>query len=384
MHTLPVPSAIAKAHCDQLLGQIVAKIAAQGPISFADYMHQCLYAPGLGYYSAGSRKFGQAGDFVTAPEISPLFSHCLARQCAQVLTDVSGGDILELGAGSGKMALEILRELERLNTLPARYLILEVSADLRARQQDFIEQQAPEYLKRITWLDALPDMPIKGVILANEVIDAMPINKFHIDNGVKECLVDYQNEKLIWKIGQPRDPNLTKCVQDLQIDFANGYESEINLMLSSWVASLSDVLAQGVMLFIDYGFPQHEFYHHDRHMGTIMCHYRHRAHQDPFFLPGLQDVTAHVDFTAVAKAGVQAGCDVLGYTHQAGFLLGCGLAQMLDQNEDEVARFQRNQQIKQLTLPSEMGELFKVIALAKNHVEPLIGFALLNQLERLG
>ena len=383
MNTLPTPDPLAKAQCEQVLAHIRKEIRRQGPISFARYMELALYAPGLGYYSGGARKFGESGDFITAPELSPLFSRCIAKQCGQVLKDLGGGDILELGAGSGVMALEILKELDRLQQLPRRYYILELSAELKDRQRQLFKKEGSKYLSIIEWLNGLPSDGIQGVVLGNEVIDAMPVHKFKQQNGVKEITVDYKKGQLQWRVDKPSAVELEKSILDLGIDFAQGYESEINLWLGVWVASLSDSLKQGLILFIDYGFPRHEYYHPERHSGTVMCHYRHRAHADPLILTGIQDITAHVDFTAVAEAAVRSGLDVSGFTHQAGFLINCGITEMLEPVDDETLQFNVNQQAKRLMLPGEMGELFKAIALTKNYDETLLGFVTMDQRERL-
>ncbi len=378
---IPTPDPIAKAHSEQLQTLIAAEIAAKGPMTLARYMQMALYQPGFGYYSAGAHKFGEAGDFITAPELSPLFAKCLANQCQQVLSTLPGGDIVELGAGSGVMALELLKALQAQAALPQHYYIVEVSADLRQRQQQLL-RQAPELYVRVQWLDALPSEPINGVIVGNEVVDAMPVHKFKQRDSLQECYVDYQAGHFEWIEAKPSDPLLQQRVDALGIQFAPGYESEMNLLLPAWIASLANCLQQGVILLIDYGFPQHEYYHPDRSMGTLMCHYRHRAHDDLFFLPGLQDITTHVDFTAIAQAAVDNGLDVVGFTHQAGFLMNCGITQFLTASDD-LQQFNLNQQVKRLTLPSEMGELFKAIALSKHFDAELIGFRQMNQLERL-
>ena len=382
-HKLPAPNQIAKRHSDQLCSKIRSEIMSRGPISFARYMELALYAPGLGYYSAGAQKFGEAGDFITAPEISPLFSRCLAQQCAQVLSDMGGGVIIEFGAGTGIMALELLKALKKKNQLPESYLIVEVSADLRDRQQTLFQQQAPELLPLVKWHNTLPSEKITGVILGNEVIDAMPVHKFKNQQGIKEYYVDDQGNHFVWQMGDPSTPKLTEAVKLLAVDLPDDYESEINLWLLPWISSVSDILLAGIVLLIDYGFPRSEYYHPQRSMGTVMCHYRHYAHHDPFLYPGLQDITAHVDFTAVANAALANGLDVLGYTHQAAFLLGCEIDTLLLDPSDVKNYYQQAQAVKRLTLPSEMGELFKVIALGRRCHTPLMGFSLFNQREKL-
>lgn len=379
---LPQPDAEAAAHSRRLAALIQAEIqAAGGHITFARYMELALYAPGLGYYSAGARKFGAQGDFVTAPELSPLFARCVARQCGQVLRILGGGDLLEVGAGSGKMAGDVLRELEVLQALPEHYYILELSADLRARQHATLVQAVPHLLTRVIWLDTLPAR-LRGVIVANELLDAMPVHRFIMDvSGPREVYVARHNDGFSWRGGPLSDAALTARIQAINAELhavgeelAPGYQSEINLAADGWVRSLAEVLEAGLILIIDYGFPRREYYHPQRSTGTLMCHYRHRAHADPLILLGLQDITAHVDFTAVAEAASAAGLTVAGYTTQASFLMACGLAEMSADVPDTRQRLAIAQQIKTLTLPGEMGELFKVLALTRALCGPLQGF----------
>ena len=300
-----------------------------------------------------------------------------------MLSTINKGSILEFGAGSGVMALEILKELERQQALPKHYYIMEVSADLRERQQTLFKEKSPEFLPIVQWLDELPAQKFKGVILANEVLDAMPVHKFKIQGGIQEYYIDYSAEKLQWHLNKISTLELEKQINQLNINFAEGYDSEINLLLPAWIASLSDILQQGLILLIDYGFVRHEYYHPDRSCGTLMCHYRHRAHPDPLIFPGIQDMTAHVDFTAVAEAAINNGLTVSGYTHQAGFLINCGITEWLAEAKDAREQIKLNQQVKRLTLPSEMGELFKAMALTKNYETPLLGFSGMSQMEKL-
>ncbi len=384
---LPVPSAEALAHSERLAALIREAMAtAGGCLGFDQYMELALYAPGLGYYSAGSRKFGEAGDFVTAPELSPLFSRCLARQCAEVLAAIHDGAILEFGAGSGVMAADILGELERCDALPSKYYILELSADLRERQQETLRQRVPQLSERIVWLDGLPDAGFRGVVLANEVLDAMPVQRFRIDNnGPRElCVASYGEDFVL----QRREPaaellqRLRRLQEECSLD--EGYESEINLRAEEWVRGLGEFLTEGVALLIDYGFPRSEFYHAQRSRGTLMCHYRHRAHEDALILPGLQDITAHVDFTAVAEAAVDTGLSVRGYTSQADFLIANGLTAFLAEAQgDAREQLTLSAQVKRLTMPGEMGELFKVMALSRGWQGTLQGFALRDNRGRL-
>jgi SAM-dependent MidA family methyltransferase len=342
-------------------------------------MEMALYAPGLGYYSAGARKLGAHGDFVTAPELSPLFSRCLARQCAQVLQEI-GGDILELGAGSGTMAADILLELALLNRLPNRYLILEVSADLRERQRVTLTERAPQLLSLVTWLDALP-IDLVGVVIANEVLDALPVQRFAIRGGQVNALgVTWQLGKLDWSEVHA-DKQLEYAVRAIEEyvghTLPDGYTSEINLRLRSWLAGIAASLQRGVMLFVDYGLPRAQYYSRERTRGTLLCHYRHRFHDDALLYVGLQDIGTWVDFTAVAEAAVESDCSVVGYTTQAHFLIGCGIDKLLaDLAEQELeSRLQIGKQAMVLTLPGEMGERFKAIALGKSWDLPLIGFS---------
>ena len=383
---LPAPSEEAQAHSDELHKHIVSLIEASGgQISFAEFMQQALYAPGLGYYSAGSHKLGEQGDFTTAPELSPMFSRCIASQCAPVLQELAHADVLEVGAGSGIMAADILAELEQLNALPHAYFILELSAELRERQQQTIKLHVPHLYDRVRWLDALPESGFRGVVVGNELLDAMPVQRFVVEQGaVHEVMVAIdEKEEFTWQQG-PADDALTTAVKHLEEQrgeaFADSYSSEINLAAQAWITSVAGMLQQGLVLLIDYGFPAHEFYHEQRGMGTLMCHYRHRAHGDPFTYVGLQDITTHIDFTAMAEAADEAGLDVAGFTTQAHFLMGLGIEQMVTADADTI---KAAQQIKQLVLPSEMGELFKVIAFSRDIEISLDGFSLQDHRNRL-
>lgn len=380
---LPPLDADAEAHGVRVAQHLRSVIAeAGGVIPFSRFMEQVLYAPGLGYYSAGSRKFGEAGDFVTAPEISPLFARCLANQFSTVLAALGGGDVLEIGAGTGRMAADTLKELERLGWLPDRYRILELSGELRQRQHETIAASVPHLLARVEWLDVLPSEGIRGVVVGNEVLDAMPVTKFRATAaGLFELGVGVAGEDFVWR-EFPASDHLSARITELRCevdgDWSRGYESEINEALPSWINGLAAALDAGLILFFDYGFPRREYYHADRVAGTLMCHYRHRAHTDPLVLAGLQDITAHVDFTAVAEAAHAAGLDIEGYTTQANFLLGADINRYLeDESLSAQERLQLAQGTKKLVLPSEMGELFKVIGLSRDlDAPPLTGFAL--------
>lgn len=372
---LPVPTPDALAHSQRVAAHLRALIdAAGGWISFAQFMEAALYAPGLGYYAAGAMKFGAAGDFVTAPEMTPLFGRTLAHAMAPVLAETDG-EVLELGAGSGRLAVDMLGELARLDALPARYCILEVSADLRARQQDTLARELPQLAGRVHWLDALP-AHFSGVILGNEVLDALPVALVHwTEDAPLSRGVIVEGDAFAWQDRPIGDPLLRARADTLNL--APGYLSEINLAADALTASLAQVMDRGVILMIDYGFSAAEYYHPQRHMGTLRAHYRHHALDDPFYLPGLCDLTAHVDFSAVARAGAAAGLALAGYTSQASFLLNSGLTELLMQTPpaDAAAYLPQANAVQRLVSPAEMGELFKVIALSKGGIAPLAGFA---------
>ncbi len=366
---LPPPAALELSSRLQMLirGEIQS---AGGWISCARYMELALYAPGLGYYSAGSRKLGAAGDFITAPELSPLFSRTLARQLAELLAqDIP--DIIELGAGSGALAAVLLAELAMLDRLPQRYLILEVSADLRQRQQAHLAATVPQFADRVSWLDQLPDQ-LHAVVIGNEVLDALPVHRIRTNQGsIEEIGVVTDSDGFAWAC-RPASAELAAAAQTHALP--DDYETEIGLAAPALIASLAQRLTRGALLFIDYGFPAHEFFHPQRNRGTLMCHYRHHAHADPFLWPGLQDITAHVDFSAVARAG--NGLELLGYTGQAQFLINCGITELLAAvPAADTARYAPlAAQAQQLLSPAEMGELFKVIALGRGIPLPLTGF----------
>ncbi|MDR3393240.1 MAG: SAM-dependent methyltransferase [Sulfuriferula sp.] len=380
--SLPVPTPAAQAISEQLTQRIAREIAESGWISFARYMELALYAPGLGYYSAGAAKFGAAGDFVTGPEISPLFGRSLAHQVAQVLT-ITGGNVLEVGAGSGRLACDLLAELARLDRLPQRYCILEVSADLRERQQQLIAGELPALAERVVWLDSLP-ATFTGCIVGNEVLDAMPVHVLHWhDGGVAERGVAWEHQRFVWRDRALPDGHLRELAQ--AIPAGDDYISEIGLAAQGFIGSLAQCLSVGVVILIDYGFGESEYYHPQRDQGTIMCHYRQHAHDDPFYLPGLQDITAHVDFTAVTVAAIDAGLNLAGYTSQAQFLINCGITDLLAQTpaDDAAAYIPQVTAAQKLMSPAEMGELFKVLALSRGLDMPLLGFTQGDQRRRL-
>lgn len=394
---LPQPGEDALRHSRQLEALIQEEINdSGGRISFRRFMERALYTPGLGYYQAGARKFGEAGDFVTAPEISPLFARCLAEQCRQVLSDLDGERVIvEFGAGSGALAVDLLAALECQNALPDRYLILEPSADLQQRQYQRVQETVPHLLERVSWLRDLQGESWCGVVIANEVLDAMPVHRLAFDGkDVQECYVELEEGRFVWRLDQLSCVELQTAVSHIRryLDDAvmpSPYVTEVNLAGEAWIKTLSQHLQQGVALLIDYGFNASAYYHPQRDQGTLMCHYRHRFHDDPFKLVGLQDITAHVDFTAMAESAYQSGLRVAGYNTQAHFLLATGLTQFLehtdgDENENTIVlRSKLAQEVKKLTHPEEMGELFKVLAVAKAYDEPLMGFQLQDLRGRL-
>lgn len=368
-------------HQQRVKQHINSILSKSGHVSFFDFMNQVLYAPGLGYYQAGSHKFGEHGDFVTAPELSPLFGWALANQCAHILRALGNGCVLEFGAGSGQLALDVLRRLRELDQLPEQYCIVEISADLVERQRQTLAKE-PELLQRVTWLSALPENFV-GVVLANEVLDAMPIELFcwhedQVHRGLVGALD--QQWQMLWQV-QSKEW-LPAAIQPYLDQWPQPYLSEFNPMLASWVEQLYLSMRAGVVLLIDYGFPACEYYHSDRQQGTLMCHYRHYAHTDPLIYPGLQDITAHVDFSAVAHAASDCGFAVSGFASQANFLLACDiLGGVSSANQQQSMR--ESQQLQTLLMPAEMGELFKVMALNKAYDEPLLGFAKQDQRHRL-
>lgn len=382
--SLPEPAPGEQAVSERLTDLIRARILeAGGAISFARFMELALYTPQLGYYSAGQHKFGVAGDFITAPELGPVFARCLARQCAEILDAVPNGDMLEAGAGSGAFAVQLLLELERLGKLPANYIILEISSALRDRQRALFAKQAAHLLARVQWLDKLPSAGFRGIVFGNELLDAMPVERFRVGTeDVLELQVGWQENRFVWRETRANDALRDRVTA---LGLAEDYVSEAGFAAEGWVRSVADILEQGVLLLVDYGFPAREFYHPQRAHGTLMCHYRHRAHDNPMLFVGLQDITAHVDFSAIARAGTESGLSLLGYTSQALFLLGCGLddiATRINQS-DARAYLQFTNEVKKLTLPQEMGELFKVIALGRGVDTSLTGFRLQDRRDRL-
>lgn len=394
-------------------------VAAGGWLSFDQFMELALYAPGVGYYSAGSVKIGAGGDFVTAPEVSDLFSRCVARQCADVLAELGSGsgsrsgsgpgsgsgEILELGAGTGRMAATVLESLASLGLLPERYAILEVSADLADRQRTRIQQLPAELRDRVVWLDRLPSKPIRGVVLANEVLDALPFRRFVVRGGVvQELGVGLEGESFVWReqaSGSPSGGTPSggtpgggtpsggtpsgapdglvaagkELIGQLSLALPEGYTSEICLRVKPWVASVGQCVEQGALLLFDYGLPRSHYYHPQRTDGTLRCYFKQRAHDNPFTNIAVQDITAWVDFTRVAEAALDAQLEVAGFATQAAFLLGNGIEGLIAEATDPIDRARLAGEGRRLLLPGEMGESFKVMALCRNLQQPLRGFA---------
>jgi SAM-dependent MidA family methyltransferase len=374
-------TAAALEHGARVAEHLTALIAARrGWVSFEEFMDQALYAPQLGYYSAGAGKLGPDGDFITAPELSRLFGACVAVQCAEILKQLQGGVILEVGAGTGRLAVDVLSRLDSLHQLPERYFILEVSADLKDRQARLIKESAPALLERVTWLEAPPAGPLSGVLLANEVLDALPVTRFRWSTGgVEELGVTLLDGAFHWQ-GRGARPVLSRdCAALAQgRGWEEGYVSEYCPRLTGWTRSITQSFTRGAALFIDYGLPRSQYYLAERREGTLMCHFRHRAHDDPFLHPGLQDITAWVDFTRLAEASAACGYELAGFTTQAHFLAGCGIdnemRRLAGDNQNTFARLAS--QARQLMLPGEMGERFKAMAWLRGVELPLCGFAL--------
>lgn len=386
---LPEPPDHLKQLSSELAARIQARIREDGPIPFADYMEMALYEPGLGYYSAGLEKFGAGGDFVTAPELGSLFAQCLAEQAADIGAGLDGDwELLELGAGSGRMALDLLVALGEARA-PRRYRILERSGALRLAQAETLAGAPAWAAARLEWLDAPPEAGWQGLLLANEVLDALPVERFCLGDGrvLQQC-VTASDEEFGWALA-PAPAALLAHVESLLGprlgELPDGYCSEASPGLPAWLRAVSASLERGLALFIDYGHPRSAYYHPERRDGTLKCHYRQRVHDNPFLWPGLQDITASVDFTALAEAAAACGLTCLGYASQAQFLIGCGLAQL---NEDlaelpQVERLKRAREIQRLTLPGEMGESFQAMALGRGWTAPLRGFALQDLRGRL-
>ena len=383
--SLPEPDPSSAAHSARVADYIAQHIAeAGGSISFAEFMHHALYAPGLGYYSAGATKFGTDGDFVTAPEVSPLFGRVLARQCADVLAEIDAASVLEFGAGGGKLAADILQALAAFDALPKEYCILEVSADLCERQHQFLRDAVPEHVGRVRWLDRLPDTHT-GVIIANEVLDAFPVQRFVArEGGIVQLRVAVDNGLFVM-VERPADEPLKAAVRAIENDLGRalptGYVSEVSLALPAWIRDVARILRHGIAFLFDYGVSRREYYAADRSGGWLRCHFRHHAHDDALRMPGIQDLTAWVDFSAVAGAAVAEGLEIAGYLPQAQFLIGGGLDTELEELEHLSIdkQLELSRQVKLLTLPAEMGEHFKCLGLCRGLVRIPAAFKLADR-----
>lgn len=364
---LPAPGPDARAHSARLAAQVGAAIdAAGGAVDFAAYLDLVLYAPGLGYYSAGATRFGAAGDFITAPELGPAFAGSVAAVARRLAGDLPALTILEFGAGSGALAVELLRALA--DAPPARYLILEVSADLRARQRERLAAAVPGLLSRVEWLDAPPATPVDGLVIANEVVDALPWHACRLAGGalVERC-VGRAGDGFGW-VDRPVPPPLAVAAAAAGIDagaLPDGYTFELRPRAAGFAGTLADCLGRGLALVVDYGGSRRELYHPGRGAGTLRCHYRHHAHDDPFLWPGLQDITAWVDFSAMADAATAAGLAVAAYGTQAHFLLATGILERVRADADAATRARAAHEVGRLLLPGELGERFKVLVLGR-------------------
>ena len=382
--SLPDPDVDSAEHSARVAAFLRERIdTAGGLLSFAEFMQHALYAPGLGYYSAGTTKFGAAGEFVTAPEVSSVFGYVLATQCADVLATMESPSILEFGAGSGRLAADILCKLNELNALPSGgYHILEVSADLRQRQESMLQDAVPACIDVVHWLDRLP-AEHRGIVIANEVLDALPVERFACRGGdVRQVCVATERDAFVMT-ERAAPAQLRLAVQSIESDLGrplpDGYVSDICLAAPHWIATMASSLREGLVLLFDYGVSRREYYADDRAGGWLRCHFRHRVHDDPLLLPGIQDLTAWVDFTAIASAAVDAGLDIAGYVTQAQFLIGGGLHEQLSQFQElpTDAQLELSRQVKLLTLPGEMGESFKCLGLSRGEIvkPPALGLA---------
>ncbi|HKJ70139.1 MAG TPA: SAM-dependent methyltransferase [Gammaproteobacteria bacterium] len=377
---LPEPTPAERERAEAVAAVLRERMAdAGGAIPFDQYMRTALYEPGLGYYVGGRERLGRGGDFVTAPELTPFFGYTVAGQVVDLLARTGGGDVVEAGAGSGALAIQLLAELERLGSLPGCYRILEVSPDLRERQRRTIERALPHLLERVEWLDDFPEAGWDGVLVANELLDSLPVHRLRItESGPAELYAAPDDGGFGWQEGPLSDPAVAGPLQAAGA-LPAGMETEVGLEAPAWAARAGEHLRRGGVLLLDYGHPAAELYSAERPSGTLMCHYRHRAHDDPFFLPGVQDITAHVDFSAVAAAAAASGLEPAGFTTQAQFLLNLGLTHRVEEylgsgNVSDEEQLQLATALKQLTLPQGMGESFKALLLTKGIDGPFPGF----------
>jgi len=345
--------------------------AAGGALGFDRFMELALYHPEKGYYMSGSEKFGVDGDFVTAPGLTPFFGRCIAAQLAELLADRPDMRVLEYGAGTGQLAAIVLAELARLGCLPAGYDIVERSGQLRKRQRQLLAAQLPGFIERVTWLESSPT-GYCGVIIANELLDALPVQRLiKSSSGYQEMVVELDGDSLVLATRPLIDARANNRLAPL--DLTEGYLTEINFAAETWVKSLAEVLEEGLVLLVDYGYCRSEYYHPQRHQGTFLCYFRHTAADNPVQFPGLQDMTAHIDFTAMAEAAARGGLQVAGFTTQANFLINCGILDQLSELAIDDNYVDALAPVKQLLLPGGMGEVFKVLALTKGYARPLRG-----------
>ncbi|MBO68454.1 MAG: SAM-dependent methyltransferase [Acidiferrobacteraceae bacterium] len=380
---LPQPTVEAIAHSAKVTDMVRQYIKqADGMLPFETYMNLVLYEPELGYYVTGTQKFNEFGDFTTAPELGSIFGRCLARQAAEVLRKLGGGSILEVGPGTGALASAMLEELETLDVMPEQYAFLEISPELKDRQQQYLSNRSGHHFSRYKWLETLPT-DWTGLVLANEVVDAFPVSLFRAKP--QHATVAYVYDKggvlgLCWsdKARSARGDSIVEIH-----DLPEGYISEYSDRAQAWAATISSMLSSGLMLIIDYGYSAREYYHPDRINGTLMCHYQHRAHTNPLWYPGIQDITTHVDFSAFAAAGLEAGCELAGFSTQEAFLLSLGITDFAEHLKEPYQLATTSHEIRQLILPSAMGQTFKVLGLAKRLEGPLRGFSLRDRSDTL-
>lgn len=361
---------------DAFKQKIIQHIQDNGPMPFSQYMEACLYDTEFGYYRSRTNPIGHDGDFITAPTLSPLFSYCIARQWQDIALQLPQCGLLEIGAGNGQMASDILQYLKQSQTLPDYYHILETSALLKETQYNQIKNDHPDLIDRIVWIEDWPKQ-FHGVIVGNEVLDAMPIERIRYNDGwEREYVTFHKDHTLGYSYETSEIINQLDTLQT--IPKIKGYQTEISLLIPAWIQAASQCLQRGLLLLIDYGYPAHEFYHAERSQGTLMCHHRHKTNQDPLWLPSCQDITSHVNFTQVAEVAMKSGFDLLGYTHQAGFLMNLGITEIPLPHEEKAA-YQASQGLKHLVMPQEMGEKFKALGLGKAIQPPLKGFTHLDQ-----
>lgn len=389
MYDLPTPNPQDLKRTLALTARIRDEVARQhGVISFAAFMQLALYQPELGYYMAPTFHLGRQGDFTTAPEISPLFAQCFATQVQAILSRMNEGSLLEAGAGTGRFAGDLLITLEHLGCLPDAYYIYEISPHLRQVQRHHLTTVCPHLIERIRWVESLPQS-FRGVIIANEVLDALPVHCFQVtESGIQERCVRFENEAFHWQFTPPTTPELLDIAERLQADYhlPLDYQFEVNIQQNAFIQALADALEKGVILLADYGYGQKEYYHPERRHGTLTCFYQHHRHADPLILPGLQDITTHVDFTRVIECAHDHGCELAGYTTQAAFLLACGLMERVALQEKTLSEAEAlacHHAVKLLTFPTEMGERVKIMALAKGVDTPLMGFRMQDRRREL-